>query len=72
MSNQIKCPKQEFKPCLGNECGWWVPLRGANGETLGRCSVLHIAISLDRTASAMRGGCDECEDCETQEQIELH
>ena len=68
----IKCPKHDFKPCIGDECGWWVPLRGADGKSFGRCSVLHIAISLDSTAAAMHGGREECDDCEAQEEIELH
>lgn len=69
MSESTKCPEREFKPCLGEDCGWWVPLRSADGKPLGRCSVLHIAVSLDTAAAAMRSGCDECE---TQEQLALH
>jgi len=69
MTQPIKCPKREFKPCLGEDCGWWVPLRSADGEPLGRCSILHIAVSLDSAAAAMCSGCDECE---VHEQVELH
>lgn len=65
------CPLRGFQPCLGEECGWWVPLRGrVEGKASGRCSVLHVAISLDSTAAAMWRGGDEDE--AEQELEELH
>lgn len=72
MTRPFKCPKRDFKSCLGEACGWWVPLRGAEGEATGRCSVLHIAISLDSTAAAMWIGSDDDGDVLEQEEKEVH
>jgi len=64
----IRCPKRKFLDCIGEDCGWWIPLRGSDGEELGRCSVQHTAISLDIMADVLRkefvlgGDGDENED----------
>jgi|GEM_PF-5944415 len=69
MKKPTKCPRNNFQPCIGEECGWWVSLRGTDGQVFGRCSILQIAYSLDTAANAMKNDLELMAD---QISAELH